>query len=389
MGAFDKYTSFDSSLAGPPTLGPKSKYSGYDPTPLKALDPRNAPAAPAVASQGAFAPPTSGAPMPAFAKGDQGKGGGEARRPEKNQFFDMWSKGSTEDQDEVATQQENVFAQQGLSLDGATKMLFDQGGEVAAQLGAKYGLVPPADKAGMPAFKTQEQALEDMEGKANDLKRRTEKRRAMGGFLMEMGLRILASNRDDAAGAIGEGTLGTIDARRQRQFEDEDRDIMKSELERKRGREDAADSRSKESLEDQKKRTQIMRDREDRMALEGGQPDAGRQPFSFEVRRDMYLEAFLPENATKKQKKETLQDFLKWEKGSEMKESQKENIISNYIKEINDGPRSGRPEGWKDWNLEKRRQYVMRAIPGLSEEAKPEEWEDTLDLGLPAPTSAP
>jgi len=246
MAAFKGFDPFSRDLPGVDPFVKNDKYKDYNPQPLMALDPRNAPANPA-ASQGALqAPPSGGAPIPAFSPGDEGMGVGEARKPKQGKdFFSIWDKGDTKDRERVARNMQDVFAQKGLSLEGATKMMFDQGGEVAARIGEKYGLVPPADKAGMPAFKTREQAVLDMENKRAATKNKNEKRRAMGGFLMEMGLHILASNRDDAAGAIGEGALATMDARRKRATESEDRSIAKKELERQRHRQDEADARAK------------------------------------------------------------------------------------------------------------------------------------------------
>lgn len=230
-------------------LGPeKSKYGSFDPSNLQRLDPRNAPAAPAAASRGALPPGPSGpGASPAFANTS---GVGEARKPQEpqNQFFNMWREGTDDERDEIASQQEQVFAQKGMSLEGATKMLFDQGGEVAAQIGAKFGLVPPASKAGMPAFKTQEQALADIELKKEERAQkkeelRREKRRAMGGFLMEMGLRILSSGREDAAGAIGEGALGTIGARRGREAAAKEAEIAEAERKRKADLAERAETR--------------------------------------------------------------------------------------------------------------------------------------------------
>ena len=172
MAAFKGFTPFSEDLQGfdlsPST---KSKYGGYDPSPLMALDPRSAPAAnPAVASRGALqAPPSGGAPMPAFSPGTSGKGEGEAKKPKKgNDFYSMWKDGDAEDKDAVANNMAEVFEAKGLSLEGATKMLYDQGGEAAARVGEKFGLVPPADKAGMPAFKTPEGAVKDVDQAIED-----------------------------------------------------------------------------------------------------------------------------------------------------------------------------------------------------------------------------
>lgn len=260
MTAFKGITPFSPELQG--AWGgqeQKSKYGSYDPSPLMALAPSNAPAArqPAVASRGALqAPPTGGEPMPAFSPGDEGKGVGEARKPKKGtDFFGMWEKGDAEDRDAVAENMADVFGQKGLSLEGATKMIYDQGGEMAARIGEKYGLVPPADKAGMPAFKTQEQAVADVEKGIEEKEAKKKKRQAMGGFLMEVGLRILASNRDDAGGAIAEGALGTMESRRQRKEQEEMKSIATAEMERKAKLEERAETRAEKGLGLEERRT--------------------------------------------------------------------------------------------------------------------------------------
>lgn len=368
------------------------RYGNYDITPLQGLaPPSSAPAAPAVASRGALqgAPPAGGAPLSAFSPGTSGKGAGEARKPPKNQFFDMWKDGDDKDRDEVAAKQEEVFAQKGLSLEGATKMLFDQGGEVAAEIGRQYGLVPPEDKAGMPAFKTTEAAVADMEGARKKRDTKLSKRRAMGGFLMEMGLRILSSKHDDVGGAIGEGALSTIDARRQRKEYDEAKGVAAAERARKARLEERAQTIDERGASVDERRAAAEEERAaaatkqaETARIEAEKdPAKSRTPFSFEIQRDIYMEAFLPDDPTDEQKKQVLQDFLEWESGqSKLTVSQKENIVSKYIKEINDAPRSKQPQGWRSMSLTEKRHYVVDSVPGLSDIDS--RGDDPLGLGI-------
>ncbi len=71
-------------------------------------------------------------------------------------------------------------------------------------------------------------------------------RRRMGGFLMEFGLRMLASDRDDAGEAFGEAALGTISARDERKKTKAAEELAKQERERKTRREDEADKHKRD-----------------------------------------------------------------------------------------------------------------------------------------------
>ncbi|KKN01927.1 hypothetical protein LCGC14_1122780 [marine sediment metagenome] len=68
----------------------------------------------------------------------------------------------------------------------------------------------------------------------------------MGGFLMELGLNILSSNRDDAGAAFGDAANKTIAARDQRKRTRAAEDLAASERERKTRREDESDSLKEE-----------------------------------------------------------------------------------------------------------------------------------------------
>ena len=250
----------------PPESGaidPESKYASYDPSGLAAAaNPQAgaiqapgaleaAPSPQGAASQGALGDPASAGESPAF-------GEGEARKPISD-FHAKFIDGDNEDKDLIAEKMERQFGDQGLSLQGAVDKIFEQGGEDAMAAAEQFGYVPTEKQASSnEAFKSREEALADYGVKVDKKKeadlveeKRLENRRAMGGFLMDVGLRILASNREDVGGAIGEGVLGAQQARADKKrladedrIKAEDRDIAKADRTRKQEREDKSDSRA-------------------------------------------------------------------------------------------------------------------------------------------------
>ncbi len=226
------------------------KYGAYNIGKLEALT-QNTPSQPTggTASQGALEPSLSGgAASPAF--GDDGKGEGEARKPISD-FHKMHMGATPEEQDAIAEKMEGQFGD--LSLQGATNKVLKEGGLQAQAAAKAFGYLPPEEgQSGKAAFKTREQALSDynvdmdssVEKGAAETKKQNQ-RRAMGGFLMDVGLRILASNRDDAGGAIGEGALGAIEGRRERNRQAKEDTIADEDRERKQRREDETDEARK------------------------------------------------------------------------------------------------------------------------------------------------
>lgn len=275
------------------------KYGDYPIDRLLALDPRNAPPAPlpgAGASEGVFGSPAPVGGSPAFAppgareatdqvvaqqmgnpeafvtgpKPNSPPGaweatsdliddqfGGKANKP----FFELWREGSEEEKKAIADQVEEGFKAQNVSMKEQAEKLA-QSNPAAMELAEKFGYVPPKDKAGKPPFKTQGEAFVDAKNKKDKPKW---DREAWGGFLMEAGLRILASNKQDAGGAIGEGVLGTMDARRQRAEQERLRKIQMEELERQRRRDKAADERAEERLDLERDREGRLVSQEDRL----------------------------------------------------------------------------------------------------------------------------
>lgn len=308
--------------------------------------------------------PAQGA-EPAFdMAGDSGLGVGEARKPEQpgNDFFGMYRSASDEDKDHMAGQMEEQFAPFGLSLDGAVTQMWQQNPQLAAELGKKFGFVPPADQAGKPGFKTEAQALADYEeatdkqkAAAEKAKLKKEKRQAMGGFLFEMGLRILASNRPDAGGAIAEGALGTLDARAARKEHTEDRGMAKEDRTRKQKFEDTDESRAE--AENRRREAENARQQETHEAMKSaGKLAVGTGGHSVaEFDYDLFKRA----NASKGWDDETLSaEYLKeQERRKRMKPAERERLIQNYIKMADELP----PEGvdWDGMSWAQKRQFII------------------------------
>lgn len=339
---------------------------------------------------GALTGDAASAAEPAFnlpTPGDEGLGAGEARKPQDD-FFSMYRGSSDEDKDHMADQMEDRFAPHGLSLDGALQQAWSQNPEVSAELGKKFGFVPPADQAGKPGFKTEAQALADYDEATGDLraseekkKLKKEKRQAMGAFLFEMGLRILASNRKDAGGAIAEGALGTLDSRAARKEHTEDREIAAADREtaaedrdRKHAREDASDERYEaEAL----RRQEIHDAKKDVGALAVDPKKNYAQDNAWDFWNKTYGDKdssrYVPDEGQRRE------DFLNWYKGnSRLTKSEVERMVQVELKAIDEG--LNQPDGWDDMTREEQRTYVKEYMglnpdgsrtPSQGDDAKP------------------
>lgn len=229
--------------------GFSGKYKDYDVSSLEGMSQEQASSPEGAASQGALGTPASAGSAPAFGPADKGKG--EAAKPVSD-FHRMYISGSDDEKDDVASKMEEQFGAQGLSLQGAVDQVFSQGGEAAMQLAEKFGYVPQERQGGGEAFKNREEALQDYgvqmdEGKERKLaeKKKADNRRAMGGFLMDVGIRMLASNRQDAGGAFGEGMMGARQSRKEDKRQAAQDQLKADETERQRRREDTADEAAK------------------------------------------------------------------------------------------------------------------------------------------------
>ena len=354
------------------------KYDDYDISSLTG-EQNTAPAAQQPASQGAL---SGGAPAGA-APVSGALGEGEARRPEgpANDFYSVFKGGSDDDREAMTRNVLEPLEAKGVSAEGAAKMMWEKNPQLAAEVGAKFGIVPPADKAGMPGFKTQEQALLDYESdqqKAADekAKLKKEKRHAMGGFLFEMGLRILASNRQDAGGAIGEGALGTFEAMRQRgktareeKIAAEDRKYQLGERgeaatdrTRKREAEDLGTEYAK--TEEGRRAAKAKREQEVHEAKKkAGTLAAGPRGSSQSVAQ-WEFNLFKTANSDKDWNEQQMAEEYRTSK-DKLKPGERERLVANYIKQIDE--QQSDPlveddqliEGWAQMKAPAKRKWVL------------------------------
>lgn len=261
----------DSSLAGAkqlPGVDPNSKFAGFDTAGLESLAPQNTPSPDGAASQGALGPPSEGGESSAFP--DQ-----EGQGSTGMNMLSIFNESSDEDKDNLVTQVTESYAPHGMSIEGAAENALTRGGPQAwaqaakfgvnldsfadklnpqgadTKLGQAFGSVPSDEQAATnEAFKSTEQATTDLQATmdtqtAESAAKKLEQRRAIAAFLIEAGLRTLASNREDVGGAMAEGALGTMEAGRKRKSEARDIGIADAARERKIQREDASDEAAK------------------------------------------------------------------------------------------------------------------------------------------------
>ncbi len=226
----------------------------------------------AASQEGALgAPASAGDSSPAFDK-EVGKGEGGTGMTMVNIFMDA----SDEEKDELTKSITEGLAPHGKSLEGGFLDALKKGGPQAMAKAAQFGvdLEPWAEKlnptqsgvalgqamgnipsdeqaAGKEAFKSTGKALADNKAAtkktASDAAtKKREQRAAMSAFLMETGLRILASQRSDAGEAFGEAALGTMDSNARKKRLAANDKMQAAELERQHGREDTKDTMAKQ-----------------------------------------------------------------------------------------------------------------------------------------------
>jgi hypothetical protein len=201
----------------------QSRYANYDRSKLEALGgQQNAPSGPTgpAASQGAL-----GTPAPA---GEGSAFGPPAPPSEEGQdFYSMFKGASPESRTRLADEWEQLSASQGLTPQGNADNVFRQHGNQAIDMAAKYGVYPSpalADELGLPkslipttdevplggdvafemaqdpsARRAAKARKEDEDAKAD----KQAKRENIAAFLMEFGLRTLASDKGGLQGAAG------------------------------------------------------------------------------------------------------------------------------------------------------------------------------------------
>ncbi len=120
------------------------------------------------------------------------------------------------------------------------------------------------DELGDPVAQDQLGAMQETpitsESEAGRLVEEDEKkdfnRRKMGGFLMELGLNILSSNRDDAGAAVGDAFGKTRADRTARKQASASEELAKQERERKQRREDESDTLKQEKADREVKKAE-------------------------------------------------------------------------------------------------------------------------------------
>ncbi len=222
------------------------------------------PAGPA-ASQGALGAPADAGATPAFA--DRGMVVGDDPRDTTTsaRYKDMWDDPSTTDEmkDETEATIDKQLSAGGSGTVAKTNEIISntmkQGDMPTLSLLLDWGWTPegerPEDSGAFAGKKNLGSEFTVQEGDQGALgaeivpgeeKKPKWDRRQMGGFLMEFGLRMLASNRDDAGEAFGEAALGTISARDERKKTAAAEEMNKQERERKVRREDESDLHKRE-----------------------------------------------------------------------------------------------------------------------------------------------
>lgn len=228
-------------------------------------DKESAPSPDGAASQGAFGEPaTAGKPNT-----HGPRTGGD--------MLGFYNNSTQEGRDAVTTQMEESLAPQGKSLEGGLTEVLQQGGPQAWARAAKFGIdlegfaaqasgetankkigqafgsVPSDEQAGTPPYKTTGGALAGNRKTRIDAanavaKRKKQQRDAIGAFLMETGLRILASDKPTASGAFGEAALGTMEANRQRKSDAATADMQAAEEKRRQTRADQLTAEHEEEM---------------------------------------------------------------------------------------------------------------------------------------------
>ena len=272
----------------------KRKHKDYDVSALEALSQDEQRPSPqqGAASQGAVGDPASAGKAPAPDGALQGES--------PQDMLSIFKNASDEDRQHLVESQRESLAPHGVSLDGGVEKILTEGGPQAwaraakfgidltvfadklspkaqqkadASAGQAFGLVPTEEQsASGEAFKSQEQAVGDMNASIKDAaaSKKKEQNAAMAAFIMETGLRILASTRPDAAGAFGEGVLGTMDATRGRNRQAAQDKLDAAERERKIRREDESDEMARQKATLDRQKYEEDKEREDiRLEREG------------------------------------------------------------------------------------------------------------------------
>jgi len=305
------------------------------------------------------------------------KGQGEAA---KRDFGMMWTEASDEDKDSVVQSVADPLAAQGVSLEGGVMNALKQGGPHAMAAAQRWGidLNQFADQLNPEgaqkesdgptgntpkAFKGDDEygesrALTSKNIQADKKKdQKVQQRRAMGGFLMELGINILSSQRGDATGAIGEGLKTTFVEKEARKTEAADRDIIAEESKR------VADLEAKE---DKRAGDENTREQEEHEAKKAA-GTLGSSPYSdnnFERQWKFYEETHKDSG---KATNELRADFLKYfDRSDRLTKTDRLKMISDTREAINDGE-AATPDGWYDMNVSEQNEYIKKQLPMLAD----------------------
>jgi len=231
-----------------------------------AVGDQTSPSGPAgsAASQGASGAPADAGATPAFA--DRGMIVGDDIRDTTTsaRYKDFWDDPETTDEEKDATiaELEKPLIAKGSGIEAtaneAVSTIMKEGDMPGLSLLMDWGWTPeserPGDSGAFAGKKNLGSEFTVQEGDQGALGAEIEPgeekpkwdRQQMGGFLMEFGLRMLASNRQDAGGALGEGAIGTMDAREERRKTRAAEDLATSERKRTQRRQDEADLHRRE-----------------------------------------------------------------------------------------------------------------------------------------------
>jgi hypothetical protein len=238
----------------------------------------------AASQEGALgAPPQGGVSSDATAFGPRSGADALGNKPREEgktgmRYLDMWKTAGPEDKKAQLDALEEQLGGAGTGVKAKANEFIGQamksGNEAVLKLAMEYGWAPRDGQVG--PTKEPQAALADMEERKSDPKRLKKEQRAeivdakrkrgewtredMGGFLTELGFRILASNRDDVGGALGESVQGMKKERQEKKRYDESQSIAKAERERKRKREDRADT-----LKEEKARREVTKEEREKL----------------------------------------------------------------------------------------------------------------------------
>ncbi len=240
------------------------------------------------ASQGALGAPAQAGATPAFA--DRGMIVGDDIRDTTTsaRYKDMWDDPSTTDEmkDETEAEMDKSLSAGGSGTIAKTNEVIantmKNGDMPTLSLLLDWGWTPESERsddsgafAGKKNLGSEYTVQEGDQGALGaEIVPGEEKpkwdRRQMGGFLMEFGLRMLASNRETGGEAFGEAAIGTMDAREERRKTKATEDLATAERKRTQRREDEADLHRREKEKRDVRASELREKDEKRKVREEG-----------------------------------------------------------------------------------------------------------------------